>query len=116
VRLTRQRVHWNVAGGSTTTLLIRLDAPHNTGAVTRPGDQIRAAIVERYAGDDIQVAGNRGHRLALVQIVHPQGIIPDSTGVQQLAIRAHGKELRVRRLRGVERSKDTLSVPLKKFW
>jgi len=109
-------VHWNVAGGSTTTLLIRLDAPHNTGAVTGSGDQVRAAIVQRYAGDDVQVAGNRGHRLALVEIVHPQGIIPDSAGVQQFAIRAHGKELRVRRLRGVERSKDTLSVPLKKFW
>jgi len=79
-----------------------------------PPDQIRAAIVQRYAGDDVEVAGHRCHCLALVQIVHPQGIIPDSTGVQQLAIRAHGKELRVRRLRGVEGSKDALAVPIKK--
>jgi len=63
-------MNWNVVSGST-ALLICLDAPHNTGAITRAGDQVRAAIVQCYAGDNVQVAGHRSHRLALVQIVHP---------------------------------------------
>lgn len=111
-------MHRNVAGGATSTpatLLIRLDAPHNAGAVPRACDQVRATIVQGYAGDYVQMAGHRGHGLALVEVVHAQGVVPDAAGVQELAIRAHRKELRVRRLRGVKGSKDALAVPGRKL-
>lgn len=110
MRLTRQRMHGNVAGGGTSSLVVRLDAPDNAGAVPRSGHQVRAAVIQGYARNDVQMTGDRSQGLSLVDVVDSKGVIPDATGVEQLAIRAHRKELGVWWLGGMEGTKHPLAV------
>lgn len=63
--LSCQGVHWNVVGWAA-ALLIALYAPHNASAIAGAGDQIRATVIQRQAGDYVQMAGDRSQGLALV--------------------------------------------------
>lgn len=97
MRLSRQCVHRNV-GSWAAALLVPLNAPHNARTVAGTGHQIGSTIVQRKAGDDVQVPCHRGYSFALVQIVDTQRIVPDAAGIEKLPIGADRKVLRVRRL------------------